>query len=88
LERRIVTSRPRAEFKAQVLDVERDQLRAPERGGEAEQQQRTVAQTGECARVDEPDHPPERLQLQGLCLALRPDAAGAPDPRQRRGDRG
>jgi hypothetical protein len=38
---------PRAASKEEILDVERDELRAPQRGGEPKQQQRPVAAAGE-----------------------------------------
>jgi hypothetical protein len=47
LEAEIVTSSPREGVEGQVLDVEGDELGAPQRRGEPEQQQRAVAPTAE-----------------------------------------
>ena len=83
-----MTSRPRAASKWRSLDVERDELGAPERGGEPEQQQRPVAQAGERGGVDRLDEPGERLELERLGFAQRPYAALAADAGEDRGDRG
>jgi hypothetical protein len=42
----------------EVLDVEGDELRAPQRGGEAEQQQRAVPDAGERGGVDRVNQAP------------------------------
>ena len=77
--------------KVEVLDVERDELGAPQRCGEPEQQQRPVAQAGERGGVDRLHEPGERLELERTGLAQRADAALAagcrPGRRRRRPSR-
>ena len=58
----------------EVLDVERDELGAPQRGGEPEQQQRPVAQAGERGGVDRLEQPRERVELERRGPAQRAGA--------------
>ena len=86
LDLRIMTFSPRAGSKLEVLDVERDELRAAQRGGEPEQQQRPVALAGERGGVDRLEQPRERVELERRGLAQRAGAVLAADPRHDRGD--
>jgi hypothetical protein len=53
----------------EVLDVERDELGAPQGGGEPEQQHRSVSQAGERGGVDRLEQARERLELERLGFA-------------------
>jgi hypothetical protein len=77
---------PAGEVEAEVLHVERDELGAPERGGEPEQDQRPVAESGERGGVDRFDEAPERVELERLGLAARLGAVLAADPGHDGGD--
>lgn len=52
---------PAGDVEVEVLDVQPNQLRAPQRAGEAEQQQRPVPQPGRRALVDRGEQALERL---------------------------
>ena len=71
---------PARRAELEVLDVERDELRASERGGEAEQQQRAVALPGERGAVDRLEQPRQRVELERRGLAQRAAAVLAADP--------
>jgi len=88
LARRIVTSSPRAASNSKVVDVERDELGASQRGDEPEQEDGPVSQAGERAGVDRVEQARERLELERAGLAQRPHAALAADAGEDRGDRG
>jgi hypothetical protein len=48
----------------EIPDIERDELRAPQRGGEPEQQERPVAAAGERRGVDRLEQPLQRVELE------------------------
>jgi hypothetical protein len=50
----------------EILDVKRDELGAPQRGGEPEQQYRPVSHAGEGGDVDRLEQARERLELERL----------------------
>ena len=77
---------PACSVELEALDVECDELRASECGGEPEQQQRPVAAAGERRGVDRLEQPPERVKLKRRGLAQRAGAVLAADPRHDRGD--
>jgi hypothetical protein len=55
----------------EIPDIERDELRAPQRGGEPEQQQRPVAPAGDRRGVDRLEQPRQRVELERRGLAQR-----------------
>ena len=84
LELRIVMSRP---VEGEVLDVERAELGAPQRGGESEQQQRPIAQAGEGVLLDRLDEPRERVCVStGAAWRMGAVPSPAADPGQDGGD--
>jgi hypothetical protein len=58
----------------EIPDIERDELRAPQRGGEPEQQQRPVAPAGDRRGVDRLEQPRQRVELERRGLAQRASA--------------
>ncbi len=69
----------------EVLGIERDELRVPERGGEAEQQRRAVPEPGQGGGVDRLEQPLKRIKLERFGLAHRAGAALPANPGNDRG---
>jgi hypothetical protein len=66
----------------EILEVERDELEAPERAGEPEQQHRPIPKAGERSDVDRLEQACEQLELERLGFAQRPHAVLAVDARE------
>jgi hypothetical protein len=71
----------------EILDVERDELRAPEGGSEPEQQQSAVTPSSVRFGLDPREHPLERLELERLGSAELGDTVLPADPGHHRRDR-